>query len=242
MMRDPIDFALMMVRTATPTGSSAASSRGYPGDHPPGAADRRAARRACRALSARAPAHPEGPAVLLRRHDGQHRADRRGAGRDRRAWRPTRRGSSTSSRRSRCWRSRASARCATRSPSASPRRCRSSGRGGPSSSSTARCTSRRPWSRRSSQRGLPALADPGRRQRPHLPGPGGRQHRLPDGAAPGRAEVDRADPDGHAAPGERAARTASTAAEIVNLAAISAVAAEPDNVTPEVRAALIGKR
>jgi malate dehydrogenase (oxaloacetate-decarboxylating)(NADP+) len=35
---------------------------------------------------------------------------------------------------------------------------------------------------------------------------------------------------------------ASTATEIVNLAAISAVAAEPDNVTPEVRAALIGKR
>ena len=69
-------------RRATPTGSSAASARPYPGDHPPGHPDRRAPRRRVARVGA-PPARAEGPAVLLRRHDGQHRSLGRGARGDR---------------------------------------------------------------------------------------------------------------------------------------------------------------
>ncbi len=54
------------------------------------------------------------------------------------------------------------------------------------------------------RRVLSALAHPGGRQRPHLPGPGGGQHRLPDREAPEPRRSRRSDPDGHAPAGERA--------------------------------------
>ena len=84
-----------------------------PGDHPAGHPDPRPeARRVARVGGP----HPraEGPDLLLRRHDGEHRADAPRNWRRSRCWPRTWRPTSAPSRRSPCWRSRASGRCRTR--------------------------------------------------------------------------------------------------------------------------------
>ena len=146
----------------------------------------------------------QGPDVLLRRHDGEHRPDGRGARRDRAPDRATR-----------CRRFDIEPRIAMLSFSnfgsnthANAQKVKTrgrdrEGRAARTCRSTARCRPTTPSCPRCWRRSTPGRRVQ-RRERPDLPGPPVRQHRLQARLAPGRRRGDRADPAGHEAARARA--------------------------------------
>ena len=200
---DPTIFALMMVRTGEADGFVGGIDAAVSGDDPSGHQARRAqARRVARVGTP--PAGAQGPPVLLRRYDGEHRSL---GGR-------TRGDRVPGSRHRACVRHRAARGDAVvlqlRLGAASAGRtrrgsCRSRASDASGARDRRRNAPRHRRGRGDRARELPALAHPGRRQRAHLPQPRSRQHRLQAGAAVGSRRNDRPDPDGHAEAGERAA-------------------------------------